>query len=1154
MNKLWVVTKNEFKRYFLSPLAYVYLISFLILNGSFAIYFGHFFERGRADLLPMFGYHPWLYLLFIPGISMRLWAEEFRTKTILQLVTQPLTVATLVWGKFFASWLFCALALILTFPFWLTVNLLGTPDNAVIALSYVGSLILAGCMLAISQTLSSLTKNQVIALVLSVIVNLLFFLCGIEYVLSFFRGLVPLSVIDMIASFSFITHFDTLIRGLIELRDLVFFISLILLFNFTTILIVSFKTAGTTQWLRSGHRLPYIVAFVCLLISFVGINLVANNTLRRFQADFTQDKLFTLTDSTVQVLQNLPEPVIAKLYYSPILGQRNPDVRLMFDNIRLLLKRYAAMSNGNFDYRIYNPEPFSDAEDQALNAGLQPLPIIDTNINAYLGLTFTDETEKQTVIPYFPLQRMNFIEQDLTTKLYLLNHVKPEVGIITSLPMFEEIRDNLTTPLWAIIEQLREFYDLKIIDDKYTGLQQFKAIIIAHPQKLSPQLELLIAEYTRKGGKILAFFDIASEASALTAPVHDVFKPSDFGSLPQLWGIKFHAENVIADMDNSTTIDATTNYRTNPLFTQDLIQFYLQGKNFNPDFKATKMLKKMMLTTAADITPLDNAPIYFFPLLQASDNSALLSSDVFYQNTPPAEILRNFHKDGKTKVIAARIISKNHSAPFELIAVGDSDLLYDNFWASHQTILERNYTIPLLDNANFVLNALDTLLGQTTLIDLRGKTDRPRPFVGVEKMRRAAQQRFKINEKDIFDDIDRTKRGLQEIWNKKNFEGREDFTADELAIIAGIRRQIEQRRHDLYNIRVNANRELARLDTIIKLADIYTVPLIVLLLILGFWAAQHRKTLQIKTALTEIWHNRRLGSLGLTALICLLFGIGAVYYEQNHSMAVYENQPVFSDLSSQINQISRIDLTTHDKHLRFFRTDGLWQLEGQPHFRVYQQRIRSFLSSLLEAVYYEKKSAKAENLALFGLTPLRQKGSLTTRIELKNTQGKIIQAFEVGKYDLDLGRGAKGAYLKFDNRFQVWLVKMDLIDLSLNPQEWTYSTVWNLRFGRLAQIDNQTDTDYIADVMKELLNAHLISAVDTLPSNAAETLKLNLVVEGDQQVELDFYQSAEHYYLRYNFIKIGNQGNLFDFSQTAAAVYYQISAADMEKITHAVTR
>ena len=166
MNKLRVVTKNEFFRYFISPLAYVYLICFLLLNGSFAVYFGHFLERGQADLLPMFSFQPWLYLLFIPGISMRLWAEEFRTKTILQIITMPVSIPALVWGKFFASWMFCALALLLTFPFWITVNLLGSPDNTVILISYVVSFLLAGCMLAISQTMSALTKNQVIALVL----------------------------------------------------------------------------------------------------------------------------------------------------------------------------------------------------------------------------------------------------------------------------------------------------------------------------------------------------------------------------------------------------------------------------------------------------------------------------------------------------------------------------------------------------------------------------------------------------------------------------------------------------------------------------------------------------------------------------------------------------------------------------------------------------------------------------------------------------------------------------------------------------------------------------------------------------------------------------------------------------------------------------
>ena len=187
MSKLWIVTKNELMRYFVSPLAYIYLLSFLLLNGSFAVYFGDFFNRGQADLLPMFEFQPWLFLLFIPGIAMRLWAEEFRQKTVVQIVTQPVAIRTLVLGKFFAAWLFCGLALVLTFPFWITVNILGTPDNGVIALGYVAGFVLAGCMLAISQTMSALTKNQVIALVLAVIwrlIALIFSFCWLTFASS----------------------------------------------------------------------------------------------------------------------------------------------------------------------------------------------------------------------------------------------------------------------------------------------------------------------------------------------------------------------------------------------------------------------------------------------------------------------------------------------------------------------------------------------------------------------------------------------------------------------------------------------------------------------------------------------------------------------------------------------------------------------------------------------------------------------------------------------------------------------------------------------------------------------------------------------------------------------------------------------------------
>ena len=298
MNKILTVAKNELIRYFVSPLAYVYLFCFVILNASFAIYFGDFFNRGQADLQAMFEFQPWLYLLFIPGISMRLWAEEFHSKTIVQIATQPISITQLVLGKFLAAWIFCGIALILTTPFWLTINILGDPDNFVIFMGYCGSFVLAGCMLAVAQTMSALTRNQIIALVLAVIANLLFFWSGIEYVLSFCRLFLPESIVDVIASLSFITHFNNLTYGLLELRNVIFLLSLILFGNYTTVLIINFKTAGTSGWLKSTSRLYNVVAWFLLLLIFFGINILANNLTADIQYDGTEEKNWTLTDDT----------------------------------------------------------------------------------------------------------------------------------------------------------------------------------------------------------------------------------------------------------------------------------------------------------------------------------------------------------------------------------------------------------------------------------------------------------------------------------------------------------------------------------------------------------------------------------------------------------------------------------------------------------------------------------------------------------------------------------------------------------------------------------------------------------------------------------------------------------------------------------------
>src|ERR1700748_1281272 len=209
MHNTWVIFRRELASYFATPLAYVFIVIFLVLAGSLTFFLGNFFDRGQDDLVSFFSFHPWLYLVFIPALSMRLWAEERKSGTIELFLTLPVTLSAAVMGKFLAAWAFTGIALILTFPFWITANVLGTPDNGVILASYIGSFLMAGGYLAIGSALSALTKNQVIAFVLSVVVCFLFTVSGAPLVLDFFHGWAPLLIINTVASFSFLTHFSS---------------------------------------------------------------------------------------------------------------------------------------------------------------------------------------------------------------------------------------------------------------------------------------------------------------------------------------------------------------------------------------------------------------------------------------------------------------------------------------------------------------------------------------------------------------------------------------------------------------------------------------------------------------------------------------------------------------------------------------------------------------------------------------------------------------------------------------------------------------------------------------------------------------------------------------------------------------------------------
>ena len=243
MKGLLPVFKRELSGYFTTPVALVFIVIFLFLAGVFTFNLGGYFERGQADMVVFFNFHPWLYLFLIPAVSMRLWAEERKSGTIELLLTLPVALSAAVVGKFLAAWAFAGIALTLTFPLWLTTNYLGEPDNGVILAGYLGSLLMAGAFLAIGSCISASTKSQVIAFIISVVICLLFMLAGIREVQGFLADWLPVQAVQVLGGFSFLTRFEAISRGVLDARDVLFFVSIIGVFVAATGVVVNMKKA-----------------------------------------------------------------------------------------------------------------------------------------------------------------------------------------------------------------------------------------------------------------------------------------------------------------------------------------------------------------------------------------------------------------------------------------------------------------------------------------------------------------------------------------------------------------------------------------------------------------------------------------------------------------------------------------------------------------------------------------------------------------------------------------------------------------------------------------------------------------------------------------------------------------------------------------------
>lgn len=243
MNNTLIIFRREFASFFATPVAYVFIAIFLILSGVFAFNFGGLYERGQADLLPFFNFHPWLYLFLVPAMAMRTWSEERKSGTIELLMTLPITIWQAMLGKFLAAWAVLGLSLLLTFPLWITVNYLGNPDNGIIVAAYIGSWLMSGAFLAIGLCMSALSKSQVVAFILAVVLCFIFVLSGSDMVLNAFKEWLPTVLLDTLASFSFLTHFQAMAKGVLALNDVGYFLIVIGVWLYAGLRVIEQKKA-----------------------------------------------------------------------------------------------------------------------------------------------------------------------------------------------------------------------------------------------------------------------------------------------------------------------------------------------------------------------------------------------------------------------------------------------------------------------------------------------------------------------------------------------------------------------------------------------------------------------------------------------------------------------------------------------------------------------------------------------------------------------------------------------------------------------------------------------------------------------------------------------------------------------------------------------
>ncbi len=611
---------------------------------------------------------------------------------------------------------------------------------------------------------------------------------------------------------------------------------------------------------------------VLAAVALLAVNLFSSLAFKSIRVDFTEEGLYTLSDETQAVLRSLKEPITMRLYFSKILGERSPSHAIHYGRVRELLERYVSLSDGDIRLEIIDPEPFSDAEDRAVAAGLQGVAVTPAGDQGYFGLTVAGSTDLEAAIPFFALERESFVEYDLTKLIYTLaNPQKKTIGLISTLPVDGRDGGPMRPPArrWVIMSQIREFFDVRIIGEDSAEIPaDIETLMVVHPKGLTQQALYAIDQFVLRGGNALVFVDPAVQAPVMGGPQLQI-KPQDAQDVNKMlavWGLRLIPGEVAGDLDLAHRV--STGDPARPVVADYVAWLRLGPKNFDATDVITADLDLLVLAAAGILERRQTAGVEVTPLLFTSPNSMKIKAGKIQGEPDILKLLRDFKPSGKPLMLAARVRGrvktafpgglpekKGSPAAIEektdhlteskeeanLIVVADVDMLYDTFWVRTQQFFGQEILTPTAKNGVFALNALDVLAGSDALVGLRGRGKSDRPFEMVKDIRREAERRFRNKEEALLAKLDKVQKKMSSLRSGAKESSDIILSAADQEELARLRLEMVGVRKELRTVQHELRRDIESLEAWLKFFNIAGLPLLLGLGTLIFWLVRRRR-------------------------------------------------------------------------------------------------------------------------------------------------------------------------------------------------------------------------------------------------------------------------------------------------------------------------